>query len=481
MSEKVNENTNQKKCFLVMTDNIIQSIEYTMNIIFETISFFFSQYCSIDNPQAFLGDSTTNELSYKDVFEKSLEGYKTLVKSIEEKDYLTYEHFHAFSKNISTNPFPQTTIYPNQNNPQQEQNKSVPSQLVQSKSFNPESTIKFPNESQISIIEKSNTTVYDDTSIISSIIPDAKPVDNKSLSVYILTWNIHFLNLDDPYNKSMKLQELLFPQNHQDFFENGQLPDIYMIGLQEIIELDTKNILSKKSNDNSVNLWITQFKNILSEKYVLLKSTSLVGILLLFFVKKEISEKIINIKMNTIKTGLFGALGNKGSCNIKFEYSRKSFAFSVGHLSDGETSNKSRIKQLNKIINNNIDNDIVKFSNNDFWFIFGDLNFRLDDVAKEYIHDCIKGKCLELVKSYDQFLRNKELISPLITEGKITFFPTYKFVEKSRMYDISERIPSYCDRILFKKDDNIRQLFYDSIDFPYSVHQPVVSLFTISL
>ena len=246
----------------------------------------------------------------------------------------------------------------------------------------------------------------------------------------------------------MKLQELLFPQNHRDFFENGQLPDIYMIGLQEIIELDTKNILSKKSNENSVNLWITQFKNILSEKYVLLKSTSLVGILLLFFVKKEISENIINIKINTIKAGLFGALGNKGSCNIKFEYSRKSFAFSVGHLSDGETSNKSRIKQLNKIINNNIDNDIVKFSNNDFWFIFGDLNFRLDDVAKEYIHDCIKGKCLELVKSYDQFLRNKELISPLITEGKITFFPTYKFVEKSRMYDISERIPSYCDRIL---------------------------------
>ena len=174
-------------------------------------------------------------------------------------------------------------------------------------------------------------------------------------------------------------------------------------------------------------------------------------------------------------------MGNKGSCNIKFEYRRKSFAFSVGHLSEGETNNKSRIKEMNKILNNNFDSDIIKFSDNDYWFIFGDLNFRLDDVTKEYINDCIKGKCLELIKSFDQFLSNKEMISPLITEGNIAFFPTYKFVERSRLYDISERIPSYCDRILFKKNDNIQQLFYDSIDFPYSDHQPLVSLFTISL
>ena len=479
--EKVEENTNQMKCFLVMTDNNIQSIEYTRSIVFETICFFFSKYCSMENPESFLGESNINKTSYKNMLDGSFEKYKEIIKSIDNKDYLTYEQFHAFSKNIITNPFPQKTVYPTYQNNLQQNQSNVPPQLIQSKSITPVSNIKFPNESQMSMIEKANTTINDDLSILSSMIPIARPVDNKSLSIYLLTWNVHFLNSDDSYNQTMKLQDLLFPQYHREFFQNGLLPDIYMIGLQEIIELDTTNILSKNSNENAVNLWTAKFNSILSEKYVLLKSKSLVGILLLFFVKKEINGSIIDIKMNTIKTGLFGALGNKGSCNIKFEYRRKSFAFSVGHLSEGETNNKSRIKEMNKILNNNFDSDIIKFSDNDYWFIFGDLNFRLDDVTKEYINDCIKGKCLELIKSFDQFLSNKEMISPLITEGNIAFFPTYKFVERSRLYDISERIPSYCDRILFKKNDNIHQLFYDSIDFPYSDHQPVVSLFTISL
>ena len=123
----------------------------------------------------------------------------------------------------------------------------------------------------------------------------------------------------------------------------------------------------------------------------------------------------------------------------------------------------------------------MKFIDNDYWFILGDLNFREEGVTKEYVYDCIKNKCLQLIKDYDQFLLNKDDISPLLKEGNITFYPTYKFAVRTRNYDITERVPSYCDRILYKNEDKIKQLFYDSLDFPYSDHQPVASLFNISI
>jgi len=65
-------------------------------------------------------------------------------------------------------------------------------------------------------------------------------------------------------------------------------------------------------------------------------------------------------------------------------------------------------------------------------------------------------------------------------EAKLKFPPTYKFKVGTSEYDLKPskvRIPSWCDRILFR-GENLQQLFYTSIMTPVtSDHKPVASLF----
>jgi phosphatidylinositol-bisphosphatase len=64
-------------------------------------------------------------------------------------------------------------------------------------------------------------------------------------------------------------------------------------------------------------------------------------------------------------------------------------------------------------------------------------------------------------------------------EGKIKFPPTYKFKVGTSDYDSRTdkiRIPSWCDRILFR-GKGMTQVFYSSVGSPtISDHKPVVSL-----
>lgn len=62
-------------------------------------------------------------------------------------------------------------------------------------------------------------------------------------------------------------------------------------------------------------------------------------------------------------------------------------------------------------------------------------------------------------------------------EGKINFHPTYKYKVGTHDYDEEKvRIPSWCDRILYR-GESIEQLFYTSVSSPtISDHKPVCSL-----
>lgn len=73
----------------------------------------------------------------------------------------------------------------------------------------------------------------------------------------------------------------------------------------------------------------------------------------------------------------------------------------------------------------------------------------------------------------------------MFTEDKIKFPPTYKFKLNSDDYDLSKvnRIPSYCDRVLFKlptKNLFCQSLGYNNISsFKQSDHRPVYAVFEI--
>jgi len=75
-----------------------------------------------------------------------------------------------------------------------------------------------------------------------------------------------------------------------------------------------------------------------------------------------------------------------------------------------------------------------------------------------------------------------QVIKAAMAEGEIKFPPTYKFDKRSNIYDTSkkQRVPSWCDRILWKKTERVILQSYDSVpDVTFSDHRPVLATFEV--
>ena len=117
---------------------------------------------------------------------------------------------------------------------------------------------------------------------------------------------------------------------------------------------------------------------------------------------------------------------------------------------------------MNKALKPNLRQEL-KFKDHDIAMIFGDLNFRIE-LDNFQCRDMIKKKQYELLRTFDQFKiekgKNPSLLE--IEEGELNFDPTYKYDLKSNEYDTSkkQRVPSWCDRILWKRNKNITLIKY---------------------
>ena len=328
---------------------------------------------------------------------------------------------------------------------------------------------------------------------ISKFIHIKNEIKLNEIKIYILTYNL--AGASSNYVKSdtsdFNLENLLFCEKHKDNISFENSPEIFCIGFQEIVELNVSNIVFK-SNNSSVNPWTQKITNILFNKckYQLIVKMSMVGILLLIFIKNSVLPFITELNVSSCKTGGKGILGNKGYIISQFNFKGKNFGFCSGHLNAGENKEnlEQRQKEIKSIFDFNNFNSKNKFILNDFFFIFGDLNFKID-FYKEDITNENSIKPSEIIQYKDILLKRDELINFLsefknVKEGKINFLPTYKFIKHTDKYDLSKRIPAWTDRILFgnKNLNDINQIFYDSIsEINISDHKPVSSLFAIKL
>ena len=138
--------------------------------------------------------------------------------------------------------------------------------------------------------------------------------------------------------------------------------------------------------------------------------------------------------------------------------------------------------------------DFIYENNNKniYYFIVGDLNFRISLEREQFNLICCGDKNgrvnenqakkeIETLKKFDQLNTVKNLFKKeKLFEEKINFPPTYKYEKMQIIYD-EKRTPSWTDRILFKEDKNIKCIFYDTIDLYISDHKPLVGLFNINL
>jgi hypothetical protein len=203
-------------------------------------------------------------------------------------------------------------------------------------------------------------------------------------------------------------------------------------------------------------------------------------------------------------------MGNKGSIVMRFNYFDTSMAISCAHLSAGQNEANSRISEMTDIISkpipiknltfvnynnntnnntnfnssnniNNLSNGEMKFKDHDIQYIFGDLNFRIDYDFKTVIR-LIEKKDFKKLEAEDQLIKRKNINSELIdfSEGPLNFDPTYKYIPGTSEYDAKKkRIPSWCDRILFKKSENLECLKYDKVDFTHSDHKPIYGIYKV--
>ena len=177
---------------------------------------------------------------------------------------------------------------------------------------------------------------------------ERKIIDN--ILLYVGTWNVAGKVINDMTN----LHDWLLPVK-----EKGT-PDIYIIGLQEIVDLNPKNVVFTSNSHRVINWQKILTKNLSSiDKYEVIKSMDLVGLMLLVFAKQELAPHIKNCYSSINKTGFMKQLGNKGNLIVRFEIMDKSFAFVCCHLCAKMQKNEIRIKEMLEILGKSVQCDNV--------------------------------------------------------------------------------------------------------------------------
>lgn len=106
---------------------------------------------------------------------------------------------------------------------------------------------------------------------------------------------------------------------------SGQaVPDIYVVGFQEIVDLNAMNVALNSANTEKRSLfWQEEIEKSLQstrKMFNLVASKSLVGLLLCVYAQESLLNNIQDIRVTSAAVGIMGMLGNKGGVSIRFRY-----------------------------------------------------------------------------------------------------------------------------------------------------------------
>lgn len=304
------------------------------------------------------------------------------------------------------------------------------------------------------------------------------------INVCVATWNVnggtHFNSMiykksDQPltdwlldHNKDEYLQDLVSISTDDFAEEASKHIDIFAIGFQEIVDLSASNIVAASTSNQRE--WLIELKKTISRDtpYALVTSVQLVGVCLFLFVRPEHANKLRDVAVDIVKTGLGGATGNKGGVSIRFRFYSSTIAFVCAHFAAGQhqvTERNADYGEIAKKISFPINRPL---NSHDYVFWCGDFNYRID-------LENDKCKFIAAERDFKTLLQSDQLtvsrkdgkIFEGYVEGNINFPPTYKYDMNSDDYDTSEknRIPAYTDRILFKRNSTNPKVTYDPSNY----------------
>ncbi|XP_071758921.2 synaptojanin-1 isoform X3 [Centroberyx gerrardi] len=242
---------------------------------------------------------------------------------------------------------------------------------------------------------------------------------------------------------------------HPEFQDTKANPiDIFAIGFEEMVELNAGNIVSASTTNQK--LWAAELQKNISRdhKYVLLASEQLVGVCLFVFIRPQHAPFIRDVAVDTVKTGMGGATGNKGGVAIRLLFHTTSICFLCSHFAAGQSQVKERNDDYNEITRRLTFPMGRLLYSHDYVFWCGDFNYRIN-LPNEEVKELIRQQNWDALTAGDQLVdqKNAGMVFRGFIEGVLDFAPTYKYDLFSEDYDTSEkcRTPAWTDRVLWKR------------------------------
>lgn len=262
-----------------------------------------------------------------------------------------------------------------------------------------------------------------------------------------------------------------------------------------MVDLNASNIMAASSEN--AKAWAEELQKTLSRDrpYTLLTYQQLVGVCLYVYIRPEHAKYIRDVAIDTVKTGLGGATGNKGAAAIRFVFNGTSICFVAAHFAAGQSQVIERNADYAEITRKVAFPLGRTLKSHDYVFWCGDFNYRID-MDKEELKEFVRTDQLGPALEKDQLRVQKEQGNVFndFTEGDITFPPTYKYDLFSEDYDTSEkqRAPAWTDRVLWRRrknpqdDDNYewsngRLVYYGRAELKQSDHRPVIGIIDIDI
>ncbi|KAI6175354.1 Phosphoinositide 5-phosphatase [Aphelenchoides bicaudatus] len=236
-------------------------------------------------------------------------------------------------------------------------------------------------------------------------------------------------------------------------------PELIVFGLQEVVDINSP-VKAKLDGRSKEKLWRTALSQLLNN-YVEESAIRMLGIFLIVMKKKSAILQITNKGTDDVPTGMLNQYGNKGG---------------VGVRTTTESEEKLKFKGKVKTMD---EHDIIIF--------MGDTNSRIDSSNYEEVVRKVNAEELDDLLKMDQ-LRASHVAGKAYRgfyELEPSFKPTFKYTPGTNEFDRKKmRTPSWCDRILFKVNGNVRleQLSYISLrEVKLSDHKPVQAMFQMTV
>lgn len=131
---------------------------------------------------------------------------------------------------------------------------------------------------------------------------------------------------------------------------NDLIPDVYIIGFQEVVELTGKAVWN--ADQTNTQMWHQQILRFIQKyhPFVILRTYQLVGLVLTVFVRQDQINYYREVHSERAKVGFKGIAGNKGAISIRFNYHQNSFCFTCAHLAAGQNNVEERNRDYQDIL-----------------------------------------------------------------------------------------------------------------------------------